>query len=178
MTNAAFGQSGTTAESVVVSADEKELYDRIMAHRAKHGLPPIPLSKSLCHVAKVHVMDLETNQPNKGLCNLHSWSDKGNWIPCCYTPDHAKSSLMWSKPKELTSYPGEGFEIAHSSSGAATAEGAFNSWLRSGGHNSVMLNREIWRAKWNAIGIGIHGKYAAAWFGKEVDPAGQPTLAK
>jgi hypothetical protein len=85
---------------------------------------------------------------------------------------------MWAKPRELTSYRGDGFEIAHSSTGAATVEGAFNDWRQSGFHNSVMLNQEIRRAKWNAIGIGVHGRYAVAWFGKEVDPAGQPTLAK
>jgi hypothetical protein len=177
-TAALLAQSVASAEYAAVSTEEKKLYDGIMAHRAKNGLPPIPLSKSLCYVARVHVLDLETNQPNKGICNLHSWSDKGSWIPCCYTSDHAKASLMWAKPRELTTYPGEGYEIAHSSSGGATAGGAFNSWLRSPAHASVMMNREIWRAKWNAIGVGIYGKYAVAWFGREIDPAGQPALAK
>ena len=45
-------------------------------------------------------------------CNLHSWSDKGPWSACCYTPDHAQAQCMWDKPSELTNYPGNGYEIS------------------------------------------------------------------
>ena len=173
-----FAQSGTGLETSPVSAEEKKLYDSVMAYRASRGRASIPLSKSLTHVAKVHVMDLETNQPNKGICNLHSWSDKGPWTPCCYTADHAKASFMWSKPRELTTYPGQGYEIAHSHSDRATAAGALKGWIQSPAHHNVILNQDIWQRKWNAIGIGIQGKYAVIWFGNEIDPAGPPQVVR
>ena len=64
------------------------------------------------YVAEAHVQDLSYNQPVGGQCNMHSWSDRGSWSGCCYTDDHAASQCMWDKPRELTRYPGNGFEIA------------------------------------------------------------------
>jgi hypothetical protein len=70
--------------------------------------------------------------------NLHSWSDNGNWqgkygngnwIGCCYPDDHSKKHCMWDKPKEITGYQGNGYEIAHH--GSSTAQGALNSWKSS-----------------------------------------------
>jgi uncharacterized protein YkwD len=151
-----------------LSTEEKKLYDQIMKYRKSLYLPEIPLSSSLTIVAQTHVKDLENNHPVYGNCNLHSWSSNGNWIPCCYTSDHAEASKMWSKPKELTTYKGNGYEIAYSSS-KATAEGALEAWKSSSGHNAVMINEGIWDSQWNAIGIGIYGGYAVVWFGREKD---------
>ncbi|MCB0478728.1 MAG: hypothetical protein KDC84_11215 [Crocinitomicaceae bacterium] len=149
---------------------EKKLYDLIMTYRKEKGLPEIPLSKSLTIVAQTHVKDLHENQPVKGNCNLHSWSDKGEWSSCCYTSDHAKAECMWNKPKELTSYEGRGYEISHGTyGGEATPEGALNGWKRSTPHNNVIINKGIWDDEWKAIGVGMYKGFAVVWFGKETD---------
>ena len=80
---------------------------------------------------------------------------------------------MWSKPRELTRYPGDGFEIAYFSSGGASPAGALAGWRSSGPHNAVIVNGGMWSSsKWRAIGVGIYGDYAVAWFGAEEDPEG------
>lgn len=155
-----------TSLSQSLTEQEKELYDLVMAYRKKAGLPAIPVSKSLTKVAHMHANDLVKNRPVTDECNLHSWSDQGDWTPCCYTRDHAQAQAMWDKPRELTSYTGNGFEISHSSSGNATPEGALKSWQSSSSHDDVIMNRGIWKKhKWQAIGIAIKGNYAMIWFG-------------
>lgn len=151
------------------SEQEAELYKLIMEYRKASGLPEIPRSPALTQVARLHVRDLVENHPDRGECNLHSWSAHGTWSSCCYTNDHAEASCMWNKPKELTSYPGNGFEIAHWSSEGVTPEGALQGWQGSRGHNSVILNQGQWKDQWNAIGIGIRGSYAVVWFGNKAD---------
>ena len=154
-----------------ISSDESELYNLVMKYRKSKGLPAIPLSKSLTVVAQIHAQDLDENYIADNKCNLHSWSSSGNWKPVCYTKDHAQAKLMWSKPRELTSYKGEGYEIvfAEDEEYLANAENALDSWKQSRAHNAVILNKGIWKEKWNAIGIGIVGSYAVIWFGKETD---------
>ena len=158
------------------TANERALYDMINRYRAEHGLPPVPASRSLTVVAQAHVADLQANHPDDGDCNMHSWSAKGKWTPVCYTPDHAQASGMWNKPKELTSYPGNGYEIAYGSWGAsADPQGALDGWKSSSGHNAVIVNSGSWSDdRWQALGIGMSESYAVAWFGKESDPAGAP----
>lgn len=149
---------------------EQELYRRIMEYRKEKGLPAIALSPALNLVAKTHVKDLSENNPIGGGCNLHSWSSKGNWTACCYTPDHARADCIWKKPRELTSYTGNGYEIAHYSSAGATPSSALEGWKRSSGHNEVMINGGRWAAlNWKAIGIAIYKEYAVVWFGEEED---------
>ena len=155
--------------SQTLTSAEKELYNLVMQYRSEKGLPIIPISSSLSFVAQTHVKDLTNNQPVQGNCNMHSWSNNGNWTACCYTPDHAAAECMWSKPSELTSYQGNGYEISYYSSGTITPIGALNAWKSSSGHNSVIINSGIWNSKWNAIGIGIYGNYAVIWFGNELD---------
>ncbi|NBC29739.1 MAG: CAP domain-containing protein [Spirochaetes bacterium] len=155
------------------TAEEERLYELIMAYRTKLGLPAIPLSPSLTTVAQVHVRDLEAHFTGGGTCNLHSWSDNGDWTPCCYTSDHARAECMWNKPRELTDYPGSGYEISYTHSAQADAAGALRSWQGSSGHNSVIVNAGVWESHpWGAIGVGIYGRYAVVWFGEERDPAG------
>lgn len=159
----------------VLSAEEKKIYDLIMEYRKEKGLPSIPVSKSLTLVAQTHAKDLAINKPDKDNCNAHSWSSKGKWTACCYTPDHAQAKCMWSKPRELTTYQGNGYEIACGSNRGAsdfvmTAEYALKSWKASSGHNEVMINQGIWKKNsWKAIGIGLHKSFAVVWFGKDAD---------
>ncbi len=154
--------------------EEKKLYNIIMEYRKENGLPIIPISTSLTFVAQTHVKDLVNNKPDIGNCNTHSWSSNGNWTACCYTPDHAQSGCMWSKPRELTSYKGNGYEIACGSNICCsdfimTADYALQSWKKSPGHNAVIINQGSWNDKWNAIGIGLNKGFAVVWFGKEFD---------
>lgn len=157
-------------DAQTLTSEESKLYKLLMEYRAAKGLPSIPVSKSLTYVAQIHAKDLDENFTPDGRCNMHSWSDKGNWKACCYTSDHAQAACMWTKPQELTSYKGLGFEIAHGAKGyVATAESALSGWKSSPGHNAVIINGDKWKQKWNAIGIGIYGGYAVVWFGYASD---------
>ena len=140
-----------------------------MEYRKEKGLPQIPISVSLTFVAQTHVKDLANNRPNNGICNAHSWSSNGKWRACCYTADHARAECMWSKPRELTNYQGNGYEIACWSSADIDANQALAEWKSSSGHNAVIINQGIWKDQWNAIGIGIYQGFAVVWFGKEFD---------
>ena len=167
-------------ETICLSAEEKKLYDLIMAYRKAHHLEAIPLSRSLTLVAQTHARDLSENYTFdfKNTCNPHSWSDKGKWTPCCYTNDHKVAGCMWSKPKEIANYPAEGFEIAYYSSGGANAKEGIDGWKISPGHNPLLINLGTWKTvKWKAIGIGIYKEYGLVWFGAEPD-ATVPVICK
>ena len=156
------------ADEYALTNEEMKLYDIMMEYRKEKGLADIPISKSLTYVAHIHVKDLQENARATG-CNMHSWSDKGSWTPCCYTSDHAQASCMWRKPGELTSYTGYGYEIAYWRSSSVTPESALNSWKNSSGHNTVIINEGSWTSAWRAVGIGISKNYAVVWFGRIAD---------
>jgi hypothetical protein len=149
------------------ATEEQKLYQLLMQYRKEKGLPAIPVSPSLTKVAQLHAADLQLHRPDTGSCNLHSWSDKGTWTPCCYTDDHAQANCMWQKPAELTAYKLPGFEIAYVvSSGNVKATDALATWKNSNAHNELIVNKGIWKKGWQAIGIGIAGRYAVVWFGE------------
>src|SRR5882672_1376929 len=122
-----------------LNTEENKLYHLIMAYRKEKKLKPIPFSAKLTQVAQAHVRDLMANfdYDNKSNCNPHTWSDKGNWSACCYTPDHKLAKCMWDKPKEIAGYTGNGFEIAYFSSAGATAAEGLEGWKKSPGHNPL-----------------------------------------
>ncbi|MBW3467253.1 CAP domain-containing protein [Arthrospiribacter ruber] len=161
-------------DRVSLSPAEMELYSLLMTYRAELGLPEIPLSTSMTIVAQTHVKDLQENNPMSGECNSHSWSEFGDWTPCCYTADHSQAACMWNKPRELTKYTGNGFEIAAYNMASINPSGALNAWKNSPGHDAVIRNDGPWNQEWKAIGIGINGRFATVWFGREADPAGIP----
>jgi len=162
-----------------LSEEEVKLGNLINQYRAEKGLKPIAFSRSLTQVAQAHVRDLYDNRPVTEKCNLHSWSDKGNWTPVCYTDDHKNAQGMWNKPREITGglYTSYGYEIAYWHSAQATAEEAFDRWKSSSsGHNAVMIEDSIWKGmNWQAMGIGIYQNYAVVWFGQPADPQGSVT---
>lgn len=171
------GGLATTPSEVCLSEYERELFKELNAYRKKHKLPPVVVSRSLCLVAQIHARDLALNQPHRrNQCNMHSWSSKGQWTACCYTRDHRRSECMWNKPRELTVYQGDGFEIAFHSTAtypdaSAFAGDAVKSWSESPGHNDVILNRGTWRKiEWKAMGVGYYQGYALVWFGMLDDP--------
>lgn len=160
------------AQSVCLSTEEKKLYDLITQYRKTKNLKPIPHSNKLTLVAQTHVRDLAANfdYDNKGDCNPHSWSSKGAWSKCCYTSDHKEAACMWSKPKEIAGYEGEGFEIAYYSTAGANAVEGLDGWKKSAGHNPLLINSGAWKKlEWQAIGVGIYGNYAVVWFGEGED---------
>ncbi len=177
LTSSSFKPSYDEIESVCLSAEEKKLYELIMDYRKSKNLPRIPVSPSLTYVAKTHAQDLKDNYTLKDPCNPHSWSGKGRWKECCYYADHRNAKCMWDKPRELTSYTSDGFEIAYFHSDKVVAGQALEAWKKSKGHNMVIVNLDIWKkVNWKAIGIGIHQNYATVWFGATEDKEGKVEL--
>lgn len=166
-------QAQTDTSLRTMNEREIELYKLITEYRSNKHLKTIPISPSLTKVAQCHVRDLNNFQPEKK-CGMHSWSENGPWKPVCYARNSKGPSLMWSKPAELTSYTGNGYEIAFWTTDTSfTAENALSSWKLSPPHNSVIMNLGMWKdSKWKALGIAAEGNYAVVWFGVEADPAG------
>lgn len=167
-----FTVKSTPAPDVCLSAEELKLYHLIMKYRKSNGLKPIPLSAKLTQVAQVHARDLAAhyNFDQSNSCNPHSWSDQGNWTACCYTNDHKQAKCMWDKPREISGYTGNGFEIAYYSSSGANAQEGIDGWKLSPGHNPLLINSGMWSTvTWKAIGIGIYKEYGLVWFGEEAD---------
>jgi len=156
---------------------ERELFRLINQYRLQRGLPEVKYSPSLTFVARTHAEDQTATHVYKSRCNLHSWSANGRWSSCCYTPDHKKAACMWDKPRELTNYPGDGYEISfystyRYSSPEAFAKDILDGWKSSHGHNDVIINKNTWKnVKWMAMGVGVVGEYANVWFGKVDDPS-------
>jgi hypothetical protein len=167
---------------VCLSPVEQRLADKINAYRRQKKLPEVKLSRSLTYVAQMHVRDLVKHYRQSERCNLHSWSDNGSWSSCCYTSDQHKASCMWNKPRELTEYKSDGFEIAFYSTYTYSspdefAEAILKGWKGSKGHNQVIINLGMWKAvEWKAMGIGVYGEYAVVWFGAIPDEAGIPGM--
>ena len=174
------GEEGRVISALMalgLSEKEAKLYYDINAYRESLGLPKLSLSKSLTTVARTHVADSNAHTPEnqvdvRGIQgNLHSWSSYGSWTPVVYTSDHQYAANMWSKPSELTSYPGSGFEISSRYSLSMTPDVALDSWKGSPAHNAVMTTQGMW-SDLETMGVAIDGKYAHVWFGQDADPAG------
>lgn len=154
---------------------EAELVERVNEYRRQVGKPEFSVSKSLTEVARAHVKDSETYKPyeakdRRGIKgNLHSWSANGNWSPVVYTPDHTFASGMWDKPREITSYQGDGFEI--SAMGYGSPEEFLEGWKSSPSHNKVIVGDKGWDDL-KVMGVGIGNSFSHIWFGKDEDPAG------
>lgn len=166
--------------NVCLSATEILLLQSINAERMKAGLDSIPYSSSLTSVGQLHCNDLAETGPDKRPCNMHSWSDKGAWTGCCYTADHRKAECMWGKPRELTNYQGDGFEIAFfedplPKDARTLALHAMEAWGKSPNHYNLIMNRKQWKkVRWKAMGVGEYGGYVCVWFGREADTAAAP----
>ena len=165
---------------------EAKLYYMINAYRESLVLPKLSFSKSLTEVARAHVRDSNTYTPenqvdSRGIKgNLHSWSGNGIWTPVVYTSDHYYMYDMWSKPREITNYTGNGYEISSWSSGMISPERALNLWKNSPGHNSIMTTQITGDADWSdlkTMGVSIDGHYAHVWFGSDADPDGYYDVA-
>lgn len=160
---------------------EAKLYYMINAYRESLGLPKLSFSKSLTEVARAHVRDSNTYTPenqvdSRGIRgNLHSWSANGSWTPVVYTSDHHYMYDMWSKPREITNYTGNGYEIS-ASGRRISPETALDLWKDSPGHNQVMATQGDW-SDLKTMGVSIDGGYAHVWFGSDADPDGYYDVA-
>lgn len=77
---------------------------------------------------------------------------------------------MWNKPREISGYNSNGYEIAYYSSAGANALEGLEGWKKSPGHNPVIVNLGTWsKVEWKAIGVGIYGEYGVVWFGEAED---------
>ncbi len=158
-----------------LTADEYRLAELINAHRLVNGLKEVPLSASLSFVARTHVIDLYTNHPDTGICNLNSWSDKGDWTACCHNKYVPKEACIRNKPKELTKYTGEGYELTYAEVLSTNADTVFRFWTEIEQAEEFLLNEESWKDKnWRAMGVGIYKSYAVLWMGTRTDPLPKP----
>ncbi len=165
-----------------ISSDEAELVSLVNEYRTSMGLKSVQLSRSLTMVAQLHAMDLAINKPAASMnpqrkgCNLHSWSDRGEWSSVCYTNDNRFADRMWNKPREITKdlYSGYGFENAYfTSADRVDVRRVLEGWKRSPKHNALILESGVWQgSKWPVIGVGVHQNVAVIWFGDKDDPLG------
>jgi uncharacterized protein YkwD len=163
------GKTAVNTCRTFLTEDEFHLYEMLMDYRQNNGQASVTISPSLTYVARMHARDLEKHPP-KEPCSLHSWSKYGSWKPCCYR-GNSSAACMWSKPSELTTYTGKGYEIVARSSGRMRPAAAYSSWIEESQHNAVILNTGNWkRFRWKSVGVGIYGSYAVVWFGEEPDP--------
>jgi len=162
-----------------ISKTEYRLYELINQHRVDNGLPELSLSISLSYVATTHVADLVDNHPDTSICNLNSWSNKGDWTACCHNNYVPKSQCILDKPKELTNYRGEGHELAYWEPAQVNPDSLLAFWESIDETNDFLLNEKQWdKYKWRSIGVGILEGYAVIWVGELSDREGQPGTCK
>jgi hypothetical protein len=160
-----------------LTKDEYRLYSLVNEYRTKKGLSIIPVSKSLCYVAKVHARDLFMNNPDTAHCSLNSWSDKGQWTACCNSKFTPSPACIVNKPRELTKYTGEGHEIAYWDSELANPDTVLGFWQSYEQTREMILNEKKWSYfTWKALGVGIYKGYACLWVGEAIDAEPEPTL--
>ncbi len=172
-----FSQDEKIPEDFCISNNEYRLFNLIDSLRSENELPELQLSISLSFVAKTHVKDLNDNNPDTSICNMNSWSDKGNWTACCHNKYLPDPECIVEKPSELTNYTGEGHELAYWEFGNASADSVFRLWNELDQTRNFLLNQEKWNSyKWKAIGIGIYNGYASVWLGEAIDKSGNPLI--
>lgn len=153
-----------------LTQDESILFNMINDFRRQNKLSSIPLSKDLCIVAQTHIADLIKWKPQDKGCSLHSWSGSGKWTSCCNTKEVFGIQCMKSKPREITGYPGDGYELIYWGEENATAVEAAELWRDVEASADMILSRSKWKAyQWKAIGVGIKDGYAVLWLGDKTD---------
>lgn len=163
-------QSPNIPEQFCITQQEYRLYGMINEYRARLTLDPIPLSKSLCYVAKTHAADLSANFPMAEGCNMHSWSDKGDWKAFCFPADQDRKNDVKDKAKELTSYPGKAWEITFWDNTEIDLNVVMEFWRSIPYTANMMSNAGKWEDKtWKSMGVGIKEGYVLVWFGQSDD---------
>ena len=134
-----------STSTMALSAAEQQLLDLINGYRQQNGLSALAPSPNLSRAAAWMSEDLTAN-------NLWSHNDSTGRSPFKRVVDCGHGSS------------GVGENIARTNS----AQGAFNLWLSSPGHNANMLN-----SRWTVAGIGQAGSIWTADFGS-LNDSSQP----
>jgi len=181
-----FAQSAKSVPAdFCISSQDNQLFEAINNFRAENGLKPLNLSKSLSYVAFLHVNDLIKNHPDTSICNLSSWSDKGNWTACCYNKYVPNQDCMWDKPKELTPFKYRGYELALYLEESPQPDTIMQVLMSSNKAIEMLLTKSDYsKKKWLSIGVSIKQNYASIWFAQREDNTGaakicqEPTVKK
>jgi hypothetical protein len=160
-----------------ISSEEMQLFNYINSLREEYGKKSVKLSASLSFVAKTHVKDLIENHPDTSICNLSSWSDKGDWVACCYNTYIPNPECMKKKPKELTPYPYYGYEMAVFFEDDYSLDNLDSIWSDTKQVLDMILTRGDWeKKKWVVAGVGINDHYVSVWFGQRADSQKTPKV--
>jgi len=158
-----------------ISPQEKLLFDQLNQLIKDYGKAKLELSASLSYVAKVHVSDLLNYHPDTSFCNMSSWSDKGDWTPCCHNPYIPQQDCMWDKPKELTQYPYRGYELVSYFEEEFNVDSVMNLWSSSKQVlDMVLMNGNFDKKRWVCMGVGMNENYVSVWFGQRGDNQKKP----
>jgi len=162
-----------------ITQDENILYNMINDMRIQNKLPSIPLSPNLSIVAHTHIVDLTISRPQDKGCSLHSWSESGKWTACCNFKSTSGIQCMRSKPREITGYPGYGYELIYWGEEKATPTDAAALWQQVDASSDMILCRGKWKGyQWKALGVGISGGYAILWLGDKTDKKALDNVTK
>lgn len=160
-----------------MTQDETVLFNMINDMRIQNKLPAIPFSSDLCKVANTHIADLIKYKPQDKGCSLHSWSGSGKWTSCCNTKEVFGIQCMKSKPREITGYKGDGFELIYWGEDKATPEEAAALWKQVDASSDMILSRAKWSGyQWKALGVGMKDGYAILWLGDSINSKVQDNL--
>jgi len=152
-----------------ITQDETILFNMINDMRRQNNLSSIPLSTDLCKVAQTHIADLIKTRPQDKGCSLHSWSGSGKWTSCCNTKEVFGIQCMKSKPREITGYLGDGYELIYYGEDKATPAEAFELWKQVDASSDMILSRSKWKDyHWKFLGVGIQDGYAILWLGDTI----------
>jgi hypothetical protein len=163
-------QNSKVPDGFCISQLEYSLFQMINQHRERISLPPIPLSNSLCYVAKTHAKDLSENYPFGDDCKMLSWSSKGNWKPFCYPAEQNKKNDIKDKAKEISGYPGKAWEITYWENTQLDLNFVLEFWLGIPYTANMINSAQNWAATpWKSIGVGIQDGYVLVWFGQKED---------
>lgn len=164
-------------EGFCVTMEEQLLYDKINILLDDYGKKQLEFSKALSYVAQVHVDDLAKNHPDTSVCNLSSWSDKGDWTACCHNPYVPQQDCMWDKPKELTTYTYRGYELAAYFEDSFTVDSVLKLWSDTKPVLDMLLtDGNFSQKKWVCMGVAMNDNYVSVWFGQRADRLGEPDL--
>ena len=160
-----------------MSTDEVTLFNKLNQLIDEYGKTELELSASLSYVASTHVDDLLNNKPDTSVCNLSSWSDKGDWTACCHNPYVPQQDCMWDKPKELTTYPYRGYELVSFFEDGFNTDSVMQLWTASKQVLDMILTEgNFKKKKWICMGVGMNKNYVSVWFGQRSDKVKEPEI--
>ena len=162
-----------------LSNNELNLFDAINQIRADYDKDPVELSASLSYVASLHVDDLYNNHPDTSICNTSSWSDQGDWTPCCHNSYVYDPDCMWEKPNELTPYRYRGYELVTFFGDYFNNDSIINIWADSREVIDMIITRGSYeKKKWVCGGLAIGTNYVSLWFGQRADSQDSPNICE